>query len=285
MSATRSSRLASACVCLETAIRRAVPDVHPRLTFGVLSLVILASGALYWATVASTPGLLERYAGIDYRLYMNATSQWLSGGAFYAPWQATGPYALVDQQGFATGAILYPPIALYLFVPFTRLQPVLWWGVPLALTAWGLWRLHPAPIAWPLMALCLWYPTSGLKILTGNPTMWVLAAVALGVLYHWPFVGVLVKPSLFPFALLGVRHRSWWVALLVLSLAGLPFAFLWRDWVVALLNAQGGGLLYSVQEVPLLCLPLAACVGRARAPRPWAGHGPTGAPATRLTIP
>jgi hypothetical protein len=162
----------------------------------------------------------------------------------------------------------YPPFALYLFAPFTLLPLVLWWGLPLAITAWAVWRLHPAPLVWPLMALCLSYPTSGLKILTGNPTMWVLAAIALGVLYGWPFVGVLIKPSLFPFALLGVRHRSWWVALLVLGLAGLPFALLWRDWAVALVNAQGSGLLYSVQEVPLLCLPLPACVGRAKAPRP-----------------
>jgi ABC-type transport system involved in cytochrome c biogenesis permease component len=117
------------------------------------------------------------------------------------------------------------------------------------------------------MALCLWYPTSGLKILTGNPTIWVLAAVAVGMLYAWPLVGVLVKPSIFPLALLGVRHRSWWVALLVLGLAGLPFASLWRDWAVAVLNAQGGGLLYSVQEFPLLCLPLAASIGRAKATR------------------
>ena len=124
MSTTGASGHVSTGARLETTIRRVIPDTHPRLTFGLLSLIILASGGLYWATFAGTPGLFERYVGIDYRLYMDATSHWLSTGAFYAPWQATGSYPLVDQQGFATGAILYPPVALYLFVPFTLLPPL-----------------------------------------------------------------------------------------------------------------------------------------------------------------
>lgn len=250
-------------------LRRALSvilDLHPRLTFGLLTVLIVMFAAAYWATVARTPGLVGRYAAIDYRLYMDATSHWLSTGTFYAPWQTSGTYNLLDAQGDATGAILYPPFSLYLFAPFTVLPAFLWWLLPLGATAAVLWRLRPSPLAWPVMALCLWYPTSGLKILTGNPTIWVLAATALGTLYAWPSVGVLIKPSLFPFALIGIKNRRWWLALAVLGVMSLPFGLLWHQWIVALLNAKGGGVLYSVQEIPLLCLPLAARIGRTSGP-------------------
>jgi hypothetical protein len=39
-----------------------------------------------------------------------------------------------------------------------------------------------------------------------------VAALAAGTLYAWPSV-LRCLPSLFPFALFGVRRRSWWVAL------------------------------------------------------------------------
>jgi hypothetical protein len=232
---------------------------HVRPIATVLSLVILADAARYWIEVALTPGLLARYASIDYTLYVGVARQWLAGAPLYHAYQLTGPYPIT------AGDVLYPPSALYLFVPFTVLPAALWWAVPLGVLAWAVWRMRPTPAVWPLIALCVWWPTSGLKVLTGNPVMWVAAAVALGCLYGWPSVLALLKPSLFPFALIAARRPSWWIALGALVLLSIPFGALWVDWIKALLDSRpgpdGGGLLYSAQEVPLVCLPIIASLG------------------------
>ena len=229
-------------------------DPAPRrlaLLCGVVAGLILAS---------QIPSLLEAfgrpsvngYGGVDYRLYLDATRRWLDGGPFYQPYQIAGPYPITP------GDILYPPVALWLFVPFTLLPAVLWWLVPLGVTAVVVWRLRPAAIAWPLIALCVAWPPTQVKIITGNPVIWAVAALALGCVYRWPSVFVLIKPSLFPFALFGARHRSWWVALGVFALISLPFGAMWADWLTTVVNASGGGIVYSVQEVPMMLLPLVA---------------------------
>ena len=147
------------------------------------------------------------YGGIDYTLYMEATRRWLAGGSFYEPYQLAGPYPI------QMGDVLYAPNALPLFVAFTALPAILWWAIPLGVTAWAIWRVRPAPVAWPFMALCIFWPPMVARTVAGNPVMWVMAAVALGFVVRWAFVGVLLKPSLFPFALLGARSREWWIAL------------------------------------------------------------------------
>jgi hypothetical protein len=94
--------------------------------------------------------------------------------------------------------------------------------------------------------------------------MWSMAAMALAVVSSSRFAApfVLVKPSLAPFALFGVRQRSWWIGLAVLVVLCVPFGRLWAEWVASVLNARGGGLLYSSLEVPMLLLPLVAWLGR-----------------------
>ena len=191
------------------------------------------------------------YGGIDYSLYMDATRRWLDGGSFFQPYQLAGPYPL------QMGDVLYPPNALWLFVPFTVLPALLWWAVPLSVTAAMVWRLRPAPVAWPFLALCCFWPSFVARIVAGNPVMWVMAAVALGFAVRWAFVGVLLKPSLFPFALLGARDRSWWIALAIVLVASIPFGTMWFDWLTAVTNSTGG-LFYSLQDVPILLLPLIA---------------------------
>ena len=192
------------------------------------------------------------YGGIDYGLYMDATRRWLAGGSFFEPYQLAGPYAI------HMGDVLYPPSALLLFVPFTILPAVLWWALPLGATAAMVWRLRPSPVAWPFIALCCFWPPFVARIVAGNPVMWAMAAVAVGFAVRWAFVGVLIKPSLFPFALLGVRDRSWWIALAILIVVSLPFGALWIDWITAVTNSTGVGLLYSLQDVPILLLPVIA---------------------------
>jgi hypothetical protein len=73
--------------------------------------------------------------GRDYAMYMERTRAWLAGDGFYVPHQLAGPYPI------AFGDAMYPPVTLVLFVPFTILPVILWWAIPLAITAVSLWRL------------------------------------------------------------------------------------------------------------------------------------------------
>ncbi len=89
-----------------------------------------------------------------------------------------------------------------------------------------------------------------------------VATIARSSRFAAPFV--LLKPSLAPFALFGITCRSWWLGLAVFVAMSVPFGTLWRDWLVSVLNSRGGGLLYSVLEIPILLLPLVAWAGRTR---------------------
>jgi hypothetical protein len=195
---------------------------------------------------------------IDYQLYVDVTRRWLTGGEFYQSWQLAGPYGVADPYG----SVLYPPVAIWLFGAFTVLPGVLWWILPFAAVGWTVWRHQPDRWAWPVMAVCLAWPPTIVKLVTGNPVMWAVGCVALGTIYAWPAVFAILKPSVFPFALLGVRSRGWWLGLGLIVVASLPFGAMWGTWVTTVLNARDGGLLYSIQEVPLLALPLIAWAAR-----------------------
>ena len=201
---------------------------------------------------------LQGQLGVDYRLYIDSATRWLSGGPYFEPYQLAGPYQI------SAGDILYPPVSLLLFVPFTFLPAVLWWLLPAAAVGWSIAHLRPKPLVWPLLALCAAWPPTLVKIVTGNPVIWAVAAMALGVVYAWPSVLVLIKPSLFPFALFGIRRKAWWLALGVFVLVSLPFGSLWIDWIHSVLNSQGGGLAYSSLEIPMLAFPIIAWLGRTR---------------------
>jgi hypothetical protein len=214
------------------------------------------------------PHPLEQPFGVDYHLYRDATNRWLAGGGFYEAYQLTGPYEI------SAGDILYPPVALWLFVPFSvalgpvvaAVQAVAWWAIPLGIVAAAVVALRPRPLVWPLLALCASNPTTLLKIWTGNPVIWSMAALALAVVGSSraaaPFV--LLKPSLAPFALFGIRRRSWWAGAAALVLLSIPFGAMWADWLTTVVNSRGGGLLYSSLEIPMLLLPLVAWWGRTR---------------------
>lgn len=214
---------------------------------------------------ALVPHPLEQPVGVDFGLYRDAASRWLAGGSFYEPYQLAGPYEI------RAGDILYPPVALVLFVPFAvaplPIAAAAWWGLPIGATAWAILALRPRVEACPLIALCIAWPTTILKTWTGNPVIWSMAALALGVLYAWPSVLVALKPSLAPFALFGANRRSWWLAAAAVGVVSLPFGSMWADWLTALANSRGGGLLYSSLEVPMLLLPLVAWLGRSRPDR------------------
>ena len=187
----------------------------------------------------------------------------------------------------SAGDILYPPVALWLFVPFSFTgprrsdPPRLWWVVPLGIVA--------AVVVAPGHGRCvaahrplLANPTTLLKNWTGNPVIWSMAAMALAVVgtsrFAAPFV--LIKPSLAPFALFGIQQRSWWLGAAVFLALCVPFGSMWTDWITTLVNSQGGGLLYSSLEAPMLLLPLVAWLGRTRG-----GGGPGRLAGVRLDAP
>ena len=249
---------------------RRVADHVPELDRRTAAIVSILVFLVPIGFVLVVPHPLEQPFGIDFDLYRDATARWLHGGPFFEPYQVAGPYEI------RAGDVLYPPVALWLFVPFAALSgaaatvaAIAWWTIPLAITAGTVRRLRPRPVAWPLIALCVANPTTLLKIWTGNPVIWSMAAMALAVVggsrSAAPFV--LLKPSLAPFALFGVNRRSWWVGLGLLVLLSLPFGALWADWVASVVNSRGGGALYSALEIPMLLLPLVAWLGRTRGGR------------------
>lgn len=219
-----------------------------------LALAILAYQVPSLLAAAQLPDW-NGYGAADYELYMMATRRWLAGGPFYEPYQLAGAYHITF------GAILYPPVALWLFVPFTVLPAVLWWAVPIAVTGWCLYRLRPAPVAWPIMALCLWGPVQ-IHFVTGNPDLWSMMFVALGTLYRWPAVFAFFKPSVGWVGLFGARDRRWWWALGVFCLMSAAVLPMWSDWLRAILDSQGGGLAYSWQEAPIMLIPIVAWLAR-----------------------
>lgn len=226
-----------------------------------LTVVLLAFVAyvLVWSISVE---LGNGWLGQDLTLYTDATKRWLDGGPFYPAYQVQGPYVI------GPGAVLYPPSTIPLFAAFTVLPAVLFWVIPLTVIGAVVIHHRPKVWAWPLMAACLVPPTVVPMLIHGNPFMWVAAAVSLGTVYGWPAVFVLLKPSLFPFALIGVRQRTWWVALGLCALVALAFLPMWPDYIRVLTNARSErGILYSLIDVPLLLIPL---ISRAATP---AGSG------------
>jgi hypothetical protein len=231
---------------------------------GLTAAVLIAAAAVGGLAFAQAARLGR--VGADLTLYLGATRGWLGGGAFYPAPQLAGPYTITD------GDILYPPSTIPLFAAFLVLPAVLFWLVPVAVTGWVVAWHRPAPWTWPLMALCLAYIPTTVKIVHGNPLMWATAAVALGTVYGWPAVFVLLKPSLAPFAAIGIRRRSWWVAAFGFGAVALAFAPLWPQYVAVLLDGRGGGLLYSLSDVPLLMIPIIASCADARTKGSYDAH-------------
>jgi hypothetical protein len=240
---------------------RPVPTM--RIGAAALAAVLLVFAVIEAAIVlppALTKGLHVTW-GMDFRLYVEHATRWLAGEGFYLPVQLAGPYVMEDVLGSA-----YPPVLLYLLVPFVWGLPwLVWWLVPLAVIGAAVVRSRPSPWQWVALALILVYPRTWTIIVLGNPAMWALAALAAGMVWKWPAVGVLLKLTFAPLALVGVRHRSWWYALGVAVLLALPFGMMWLDYLTALTNAETSrGIEYTLGEWPVALLLV---VSLARWPR------------------
>lgn len=197
--------------------------------------------------------------GYDFTLYMDATRRWLSGGAFYPPEQVAGQFS--DYWG----QILYPPHALALFVPFTVLPSLLWFAIPPVVTLWVLWVHRPKPWAVGVILLLLTaFPLSLLPYIAGTPTTWIVMFAALSTIWPWTSALVWFKPSVFPFALAGIRDKRWWIVSGLFAVSTLAMLPLVGDWIATVTKVRGtesGGLLYSLENVPLLLIPWIATWG------------------------
>lgn len=230
------------------------PSRSRRLSFAALVITgALLAVAAWEASIVVPQSLATGNVGLDLNIYLDRTRDWLAGDGFYRPRQLAGPYAIEH------GDSLYPPHLLYLLVPMTVVPAVLWWAVPLAIIGVSLWCLRPGPLAWPFLAFALAWPKTWAILLYGNPALWITAAVAAGCVMKWPAVAVVLKPTLAPLALVGVRNRSWWIALGAAVLLALPFGTIWLDYAAVLLNARNEfGPFYLLGDLPLVAAPLAA---------------------------
>lgn len=230
---------------------------HARpIAFGLTVLFALFGLFVLW-TLASDPSYRSLW-GVDRAIYVTAAQRWLTGGSFYHSWQLSGTYDVLR------GAVLYPPVSLWLFVPASFVPAVAWRLVPLIVIAAVIAHHRPAWWTWPLIAAFLGFQWSVMIFASANPTLWIAAIVALGTIWTGPSVAVLVKPTLAPFALIGAGRRRWWIAFAVFAALCVPFGAMWIDWVHVIANARGWrvGPLYSLGDVPWLLVPVIARIGR-----------------------
>lgn len=215
--------------------------------------VVIALVLPWLVALATTPDGVLGLVGFDFNIYRTAVTRWLAGDGFYLQHQLAGTYTITN------GDVLYPPTAIYLFLPFLVLPPILWWLLPLVVIIVATIRLRPSRLGLAVMAACLLPPIGIQEVLKGNPVLWVVAfeSLALTGIPVGPLV--LLKASLFPFALIGIRRRGWFIAAGLLILATLPLAGLVPDWIRSVTNSDGG-LAYSIKDVPLMLAPLAAWV-------------------------
>ena len=222
-------------------------------TTGVVGLLAVLSAMTLLQIVVST-----RYGiGVDFHQYLAHFERWQNTGEFYLPRQLAGPTAVMD------GDPLYPPLILWLLAPFRVLPEVIWWIVPMTIIITTLVRLRPAPWTWPILALIAAWPRTPALFLYGNPGMWTVAFVCIALVRSWGGPLVLLKPSLAPFALIGIGRRSWAISLAIILVACLPFGSLWLDYVTVLRNSQVP-LTYSLVDLPVTLAPVLAFIGRSR---------------------
>jgi hypothetical protein len=216
-----------------------------------LSVVLLAVAVWIWYSLyLIIDG--QQSVGVDLEYYRFVAQRWLDTGIYYTTDQLSGPY---ETETLVTN--LYPPHALYLFVPFLFLPSVLWWILPLAFIVYVVWWCRPAIWAWPILLAIVVFPKTPNQIIYGNTDMWIAAFIAGGVRFGWPSTLVSIKPSLIFFAAIGILRRSWWIAVAVLAVASLPFLALWLDYPTVLLNSSGT-VAYSFGNLPFFLLPIVA---------------------------
>jgi hypothetical protein len=231
--------------------------VRDGLLIGMIVLVVVS---YVHGFAAAAPSDIGR----DLALYQREVQAWLGGAPMYPAFETQGPFVT------SLGVILYPPITIVLFVPSLLLPLPLWWLIPAVIVGTVVFRLRPSGVWLLAIGFCLAYPISVNLVVAGNPDMWLAAALAISVYWRPAAAFVLLKPSVFPLALVGVRNRGWWAIVGVFAVVSLALLPQTLDWLAVVRNGQGGlrtGLTYSLEDLPLLAVPLVAWAGSVRAAR------------------
>lgn len=264
-----------------TASARMLPvDRWRRPLVVALTVLTFAGAAVVWVIRLGVV-IREGAVAIDFRLWLVIAKRWVETGSMYTADQLAGPFdpQPMDWITMADLPTLYPPPAILLFLPFLVLPAILWWVIPLGSIVLVMTRLRPASWTWPVIGAILMWPEVSTSIYVGSTTMWIVAFLALGLVYHWPSTLILLKPSLAPFALVGIRHRSWWLGLGVWCLVAVLMLPAWLDYLTVARNVDSG-LLYSIGSIPFMLVPVVAWLGRRRdAPETVSASGAT-APST-----
>jgi hypothetical protein len=225
--------------------------------FGLTLLVLLLAGFVFVSVLLVA---IERgEVGYDAALYLSFPAHWWETGELYYPIQY-GPWI---PEGTVN---LYPPLAMYLFVPLSLAPRVLWWAIPLGIMAWHLNRTRPAWWSWPILAACLVPIGSSAILVYGNTDLWSQAFIALAL--RWPIASWLLayKPSVLPIAVLFARDKRWWLGPVILLALALPWGAHWLEYLEVMGNLEGGSLLRSATALPFLAIPLIATWATSRRP-------------------
>jgi hypothetical protein len=200
--------------------------------FPVCLAIVLGVLAVAEALALSRMPVGQLLGGVDITGYVSATNRWWSTGTPYLANEVAGPFM------FTTGTFLHPPLALYLFLPFTVLPLVAWWLIPIGVVT---------------VSIAAWRPDR----------MWVTAFVALALRFGWPGLLIAIKPSFAFLMLVGSTSRSWWLGLWIVAIAAVPLGQLWLDWIAVVRHAPAG-LDYSLTSIPMVLLPFVAWLRRTR---------------------
>ena len=195
--------------------------------------------------------------GTDLDYYRFVAERFMTTGVYYTDQQLAGPYVVQTQVHN-----LYPPHALYLFIPFLYLPDVVWWVVPLAFLAYVIWWCRPTPWAWPVLLFLLALPKVGPRSFR-DTDMWIAAFVAGAVRWSWPGVLVSIKPSLAVFGLPGVLSRAWWLGARRWSSSASRSGCTGSSIRVITQNSSAQ-LSYSFGNFPFFVVPIAAWMGSSR---------------------
>jgi hypothetical protein len=240
------------------------------VAFALTVLILVCAVALitaFWPANAV-------HVGEDLTHYLDGARRWWATGSPYLPNEVAGTF------DYEVETFLHPPISIPFLLPWLVLPAVLWWAMPIGVTAALVVAWRPAPWTWPLIALGLAQPDLHQALLWGNSNLWIMAGLGFGLAVGWPAALILIKPSLGFLAFIGVRRRSWWIVAIAVALCCIPFGSLWIQWAKVILNSPAGAD-YGLRNLPWVVIPLVAWAGRTR---PLPTRAAMAAAATRVTI-